>query len=351
MLRVLVVEDSPIITELLVDLFEQDKDIQVIARTESGAAGIAAALRDKPDLISLDLGLPDMTGFEVISAVLAHHHVPILVITATLRPADRQEAFHALTLGAVHVMEKPEGTALWDPTWRHWFRQQARTLAGVPPAPDASSVSSIGHSGLLPATGVPHTGPPEVMTVVASAGGPLAVRQLLAELPPVNVPVVTAFHIGSTLDDTLARYLGEVAHMPVQAAVAGERLKPGHIYVAPGGQQVAFSRRGRLHFFRETPFETPYAPCFDIFLESVARIYGGRTVSLIMSGMGSDGAEGMLRLRQAGAFTAGQDEASCLVYGMPRVAMELEAVSVQGPPACLASAAADWLRVCHAGVE
>ncbi len=185
----------------------------------------------------------------------------------------------------------------------------------------------------------------EVLAVVASAGGPKAVRTLLEGLLPsfpLPVPVLVALQLGRHKGASFASFLGQILNIPVVELFDGATFEPGTVYVAPGRKHVEVVAKGRVRIFENLP-ATSYCPSLDYFLWSVARVYGKSAAGVILTGMGADGADGLLAMRRAGALTAGQDEGSSLVYGMPRVAQEIGAVSLQQSPSELPTTILDWL--------
>jgi two-component system chemotaxis response regulator CheB len=342
-MRVVVIEDSDITRDLIVELCEEAGDLRVVATAQTGEAGYEAVFKLRPDLAIVDIGLPDIDGFEVVSRIMARCPTPIVVLTAALRPKGRLDAFHALSLGALHVMEKPAASDLFEPAWRQHLRRDLQVLAKVP------VIAHVSRRRALPST-LPK--PPEVttparidvVTIVGSVGGANATHDLLAALPPLDVPIVIALHIGKGLAPSLARYLGVAASVPVEVLEPGvTELSRGHIYVAPGGYQVEMVGRARARV--GAPIQGAlYAPSLDHFFLSVARTYRETAVGVILTGMGADGARGLLAMRKEGAFTLGQDNATCVVYGMPREARALGAVLAEMPPAELAGVIADRVR-------
>ncbi len=370
-IRLVVIEDSPIQREALVDLFQEDRHLEVVAAVGTGKEGIEKVKALKPDLVTCDIGLPDMDGFEVVKSVMAEQPTPMIMLTATLRPKWRKDAFHALTLGAMDVIEKPELSDLNDKEWRKRIQRQLRFIARSPVIPHVLDRIKQRTERLrvqeraeklerpfTPAVTRPAVRPPqqtagsgaaniEILAIVASAGGPKAVRTLLEGLAPafpLPVPIVIALHLGRHMGASFAGFLGQVLRVPVVELLDQSSFEPGSIYVAPGRKHLEVLSRGRVRIFDNLP-DSIYSPSLDYFLWSVARVYGRAALGCILTGMGSDGADGLLAMRRAGALTIGQDEASSLVYGMPRVAFEVGAVGVQQAPHEMPATICEWLGV------
>jgi two-component system chemotaxis response regulator CheB len=370
-IRLVVIEDSPIQREALVDLFEEDQNLSVVAAVGTGKEGIEKVKQLKPDLVTCDIGLPDMDGFEVVRSVMAEQPTPIIMLTATLRPKWRKDAFHALTLGAMDVIEKPELADLNDKDWRKRIQRQLRFIARSPVIPhvldrikqrtDRLRAQALEKNERTPtptAVRAPRPTPPpqqpvgpapniELLVVVASAGGPKAVRTLLEGLSgafPLPVPIIVALHLGRHMGSSFASFLGQVLRAPVVELMDQGSFEPGSIYVAPGRKHIEVVGKGKVRIFDQLPDAT-YSPSLDYFLWSVARVYGRTALGAILTGMGADGADGLLAMRRSGALTLGQDEASSLVYGMPRVAFELGAVGVQQAPQDMPITICEWLGI------
>jgi two-component system, chemotaxis family, protein-glutamate methylesterase/glutaminase len=338
-LRVVIVEDSPIVRETLVDLCQEDGTIEIVAEAESGPDGLAAIRRLRPDVILLDLGLPGFDGFELIRRIMVEIPTPIIVVTATLRPSGRQEAFHALDLGAVHVMEKPARVEWTSPAWRKHFRQELRFL---------STASVVRHMLWKPTAGESEHGrpiasgrPPEIVVVVGSAGGAQTSRAVLAAMAVLPVPVLVALHLGPNLHEPLARFFAAAIGKPVAIAGPNHALTPGTIHVAPGRQHIEFMAKGRVRVFDQLEGAI-YAPSLDHLLQSVAKVYGATACGVILTGLGSDGAAGLLAVRNGAGRTLAQNEASCVVAGMPRAALALGAVQQSLPPERIGSLISSW---------
>ncbi len=370
-IRLVVIEDSPIQREALVELFQEDPNLQVVAAVGTGKEGVERVKALKPDLVTCDIGLPDIDGFDVVQAIMTEQPTPIIMLTATLRPKWRKDAFHALTLGAMDVIEKPDLADLNDKEWRKRIQRQLRFIARSPviphvlerikqrtdrlraqalernertPTPTAARPASRPLQPTAPSGPAPNI---ELLVVVASAGGPKAVRTLLEGLAPafpLQVPVLIALHLGRHMGSSFASFLGQVLRAPVVELIDQSSFEPGNVYVAPGRKHVEVVSKGRVRIFDQLPDAT-YSPSLDYFLWSVARVYGRSAVGCILTGMGADGADGLLAMRRSGALTLGQDESSSLVYGMPRVAFELGAVGIQQAPHEMPATICEWLGV------
>jgi len=313
--RVLVADDSEIFRELLSKVIASEPGFEVVAAAGDGNTAAAMARELKPDVITMDLNMPDADGFSGIARIMAETPTPILVLTA-----DRQEVvgFRALSLGALDILEKPAASAdLGD--YGQVLRSRLRLLAGV---------KVIRHlRGLRErrVAGAPTPGRADVVVIGASLGGPRALATLLRGLTrDFPAPIAIVQHIADGFTEGLASWLAQESRLDVREAEDGEPLRAGRVLLAPTGRHLVISK-GRAHLSDAPPVDTFRPSVTPLFL-SAARSYGGRCCGVILTGMGRDGADGMKALKEAGATTIAQDEATSAVFGMPRAAIELGAV-------------------------
>jgi two-component system chemotaxis response regulator CheB len=312
--RVLVADDSEIFRELLSKVIVGEPGFEVVAAAGDGNTAAAMARDLKPDVITMDLNMPDSDGFSGIARIMAETPTPILVLTA-----DRQEVvgFRALSLGALDILEKPAASMdLGD--YGQLLRSRLRLLAGV---------KVIRHlRGLRERRGAAKVSPgrAEMVVVGASLGGPRALATLLKGLTREFPPVAIVQHIADGFTAGLASWLAQESRLDVREAEDGEPLRAGRVLLAPTGRHLVVAK-GVAHLSDAAAVDTFKPSVTPLFL-SAARAYGARCCGVILTGMGRDGAEGMKALKDAGAHTIAQDEASSAVFGMPRAAIELGAV-------------------------
>jgi two-component system chemotaxis response regulator CheB len=313
--RVLVADDSEIFRELLSKVIASEAGFEVVAAAGDGNTAAAMARDLKPDVITMDLNMPDADGFSGIARIMAETPTPILVLTA-----DRQEVvgFRALSLGALDILEKPAASVdLSD--YGQLLRSRLRLLAGVKVIRHLRGLR--GRRGSPPA--VP--GRADVIVIGASLGGPRALATLLRGLSrEFPAPIAIVQHIADGFTEGLASWLAQESRLEVREAEDGELLKPGRVLLAPTGRHLVVAK-GVAHLSDAAAVDTFRPSVTPLFL-SAARAYGSRCCGVILTGMGRDGAEGMKALKEAGAHTIAQDEASSAVFGMPRAAIELGAV-------------------------
>lgn len=355
-IEVVVIEDSPIVREAIVEILEADSSMRVVATASTGVGGVDAVKSHDPDLVTCDIGLPDIDGFEVVERLMAEHPVPIVMLTATLRPDWRRDAYHALSLGAIEVIEKPGVRELNDSEWRSRLQRELKLVARSPVIPHVLERIKKRHENLpsesatetvpSPPLSVPST-KVDVVVIAGSAGGPKAARSVLASMAPampLSVPVLVALHLGPNMGASFAGFLSTSLNQRVTELEDGEVLEAGRIYVAPGRHHTELHAKNQVRVFEHLPGAT-HTPSLDYLLWSVARVHGSNAIGVMLTGMGADGARGLLAMRRFGAFTIGQDEASSLVYGMPKVAADLGAVVVQLSPEQIAVSIVDRVRL------
>ena len=313
--RVLVADDSEIFRELLSRIIASEQGFEVVAAAGDGNTAAAMARDLKPDVITMDLNMPDADGFSGIARIMAETPTPILVLTA-----DRQEVvgFRALSLGALDILEKP-AASMDLAEYGQLLRSRLRLLAGVKVIRHLRGLR--GRRGAAP----PVPGRADVVVIGASLGGPRALATLLRGLSrEFPAPIAIVQHIADGFTEGLASWLSQESRLDVREAEDGEVLRAGRVLLAPTGRHLVVAR-GVAHL-SDAPAVDTFKPSVTPLFLSAARAYGARCCGVILTGMGRDGADGMKALKEAGAHTIAQDEASSAVFGMPRAAIELGAI-------------------------
>ncbi len=314
-IRVLVADDSELFRELLARVVAAEPGFEVVAVAADGNAAAALARTLKPDVITMDLNMPDADGFSGIARIMAETPTPILVLTG-----NRAEAvgFRALSLGALDILEKPQANAdLGD--YGVLLRSRLRLLAGVKVIRHLRGLRERQASPTQPAARV------ELVAIGASLGGPRALAALLRGLPAsFPAPLAVVQHIADGFTEGLASWLASESRLRVCEARDGDVLHPGRVLVAPSGRHMLVGD-GVVRLSDAPPVDTFKPSVTPLFL-SAARRYGARVCGVLLTGMGRDGAEGLKAIRNAGGPTVAQDEATSAVFGMPRAAIELGAV-------------------------
>lgn len=336
MIRCLIVDDSPTFRLVLREILAGDPRLQVVAEASNGDEAIAMAKLHKPDVMTLDVHMPGRTGYDVIREVMQDAPVPILVISAAADDASDEVTFQALALGAIEVLGKPKAA---DPAR---MAREAETLctavrvaAGIKPIKRFAAREA---AAPVPPFSVSAQRAPQCVGVAASTGGPAALEQLFKGLPAdFPVPILVVQHIAEGFTAGLVSWLASSTALRVKVAEQGELLSAGTVYFAPDNHHLLTSL-GRVRLSAESPRVRGFRPSATVLFTSLARDYGPAGVGLVLTGMGDDGAVGLKLMKDRGAVVIAQDEASSVVWGMPRAAMEAGATMTALPLASLAPA-------------
>jgi len=315
-LRILLTEDSPLMAEVLTELLQADGDIEVVGVAGDGRQAVRANRTLEPDLVVLDLQLPVMDGLTALDHMLVERPVPVLVVTGTSRGKRASVALDALRRGALDLLVKPEA---WSDLAAKQLRTRVRTLARV----RVRRRGSVEATPIAPARVGRWRGPP-VLGIGCSTGGPPALAEVLGALPADwPVPVLVVQHIQAGFDVTLASWLNDAVDLPVGLAEGGVPLRPG-AWLAPVGHHLRVDGSGRTTV-TEGPAVDGHRPSATVLFRSLAEHVGDAAMGVVLTGMGSDGANGLLALREAGGHTVAESESTAVVYGMPRAAVEVGA--------------------------
>ena len=336
-IKVLIVDDSVVSRELLSRVLASDPDIEVVGCAHNGAEAVAALKVKTPDVVTMDIHMPGMDGFETTRLIMETQPLPIVIVSASFDSEDVAKTFRALEAGAVAAVEKPSGPG--DPAHaalarkltdtvkamaevrviRRWPRSRTESRAAAPfPAPRVANKVRI-------------------VAVGASTGGPPALRTFLAGLPkPCPVPVVIVQHISTGFVQGLSDWLSATTGMPVRIARHGDIAEKGTAWLAPDGCQMSVESNGRIVCGSE-PAEFGLRPSASFLFRAIARNFGAEAAGVLLTGMGCDGAEELKAMRAAGAVTLAQDKESSVVHGMPGEAIRLDAATHVGNPEQLAA--------------
>jgi two-component system chemotaxis response regulator CheB len=331
-IRVITVDDSALMRQVLAQLLSKDPDIEVV-----GSAPDPYIAREKikalnPDVITLDVEMPKMDGLTFLEKLMRGRPMPVVMVSS-LTEAGCQTTLRALELGAVDFITKPKidlREAMEDLADDLIAKVKAAAIAKIRgTAPTANGTSQpatprvVTHlsSAMIKTTDT-------IIAIGSSTGGTEAVKDVLEVLPPNTPPILITQHMPERFTKTWADRMNQLCRISVKEAEDGDSVLPGHALVAPGSYHMALVRSGARYSVRITqdPPVNRHRPSVDVLFDSVAQYAGANAVGVILTGMGGDGAKGMLAMKQAGAYTIAQDEASCVVFGMPKEAIKLGGV-------------------------
>ena len=322
-IRVLVVEDSLVFRELLVKNLNMDSEITVVATARDPYEARDAIVKYKPDVMTLDIELPRMSGLEFLRKLLPQYSIPVVMISAL-----SDKVFDALNAGAVDFVAKPAVSERWQ--------LEEFVAKELPSKIKIASMAHIRKIKQQPPVSVPHLRGIEkenlVVAIGASTGGTEAIANVLREFGEDIPGVVIVQHMPERFTEMYASRLNNQCKVHVKEAKTGDPVLPGHVLIAPGGDaHMELVKVNGMYqvVCKRGPKVNGHCPSVDVLFQSVAKVAGKRAVGIILTGMGGDGAKGLLAMKTAGAKTIGQDESTCVVYGMPRVAYELGAVDYQ----------------------
>lgn len=342
MIKALVVEDSRVVRDFLVHILSSDPDIRVIGTVANGEEALEAVKREKPDVMTMDIHMPKMGGLEATRRIMETTPVPIVIVSGSGEPKEVATTFRAMEAGALVVLPRPAGMGHPDhqamakelvqtvklmsevKVVRRWARPQRET-----------AVARAVREPVLP----PRV-PAEIRLIAigASTGGPLVLQTILSRLPKdCSVPVVIVQHMVADFIPGFVEWLGQTCSLPIHVATHGEYLQPGHAYMAPGGYQMKVEIGRKLVLSRDEP-ENGHRPSVSALFRSVAQVFGRHAVGILLTGMGTDGAEELKVMKDQGAMTIAQDKDSSVVHGMPGEAIKLDGASYVLPPEKIAAA-------------
>jgi two-component system chemotaxis response regulator CheB len=325
--RILIVDDSAIVRKLLAEALSGEEDLEVVGTAPDPFVARDKILAQKPDVLTLDLEMPRMDGLTFLRKLMHYHPMPVVVISS-LAQAGCKASLEALRLGAVEVLAKPGGAYSVGELRKDLPAKIRSAAAARLPKTRADSPATR-----LPApalTSVEST----IIAVGASTGGTEAIQEVLSGLPANSPGIVITQHIPAVFSLAFANRLNQICPMEVKEACDGDVVSQGRALIAPGNFHMLLrkSASGTFHVTVQGGPRVCYQrPSVDVMFSSVAEAAGHRAVGVILTGMGSDGARGLLKMKQAGAMTIAQDEASCVVFGMPKEAVRAGAVDQVAP--------------------
>lgn len=331
-ITVIVVDDSLLIRQLFKDMLDSAPDITVVGEASDPYEAREKIKQLNPDVITLDVEMPKMDGIAFLEKIMALRPMPV-VMASTLTQKGAEVTLRALEIGAVDYVSKPQQG---DPAALRELREELISKVRVAASAKVHAVPSVRKAARdAPATHtVPFKGDPEkakLVAIGASTGGVEALREVIGAMPGNGPPVVITQHMPANFTYSFATRLNGISAPTVVEAQHGLVIKPGHVYIAPGSHHLKVARRSSRYICLLDDGEpvSGHRPSVDVLFFSIAEIVKTHVIGVILTGMGKDGAEGLLRLRQNGAITLGQDEGSSVIYGMPKAAYDRGAVTEQ----------------------
>ena len=346
--RVLIVDDAELAVDMLSTIFSYSTDFSVVGIARNGREGVEMAQQLSPDLITMDLHMPIMDGYDAVEEIMSKAPASIFVITSH---REAETAFRCINSGALEVMDKPDLDCLKNPTFIRRFLDQARLLAStkvirrpcsrrkIPQPVSSKAISPVSSKALSP---VPARAD-HLLAIASSTGGPQALHRIFVSLPkdfPAAILVVQ--HLAKGFERGLVSWLSKASKVSVKLAEDKDVLRAGTIFIAPPDIHVGVGEDRCVRYIDAEPI-AGHRPSAKYLFESGADVYGPECTGLILTGMGSDGAKALGQIKLAGGLTLAQDEQSSIIYGMPKVAVELgsakEVISIDSIPSRLI----DWV--------
>lgn len=336
-IRVLIVEDSPVIREFLSNVLRSDPQLKVECTARTGEEAVAKVKECEPDIVTMDIHMPEMDGFEATRKIMETHPVPIVIVSRTTSIHEVSTMFRALEAGALTVVPSPYGFGHPEheksaeeliktvklmsevkvvKRWRRAaFDRKERVIA-----PSAAEESAVSRAEI------------KIVAIGSSTGGPLVLQTILSRLPKnFPAPVVIVQHIASGFLSGMAEWLAQSTPLSLHIAEHGMKLEPGHAYLAPDNLHMGVEKNSHVVLTRDTP-ENGMRPSVSYLFRTVAENFGKYAAGVLLTGMGKDGAEELKFMRENGAVTIAQDYESSVVHGMPGAAIKLDAAKFVLPP-------------------
>ena len=345
-IKVLIVDDSAVVRQTLTGILSSDPEIEVLAAVGDPFAAAERLKNSIPDVITLDVEMPRMDGLTFLKKIMSQHPIPV-VMCSSLAGGGSETAVKAMEYGAVEIITKPKvGTKQFLEESRIVIcdavkaaaqvrvrRLPPRTLVAAPKLTADAVLAKPSSKAMIQTT-------EKVVVVGASTGGTEALRDFLTALPADTPGIVIVQHMPENFTAAFSKRLDSLCRITVKEAEDGDTVARGRALIGPGNRHVLLKRSGARYYVevKDGPLVSRHRPSVDVLFRSAARYAGKNAVGVIMTGMGDDGAKGMLEMKEAGAFNFAQDEASCVVFGMPKEAIKLNAVDRVLPLEALAAA-------------
>lgn len=330
MTRVLITEDSPTTAEIIKIILSKDCDIEVVGWAKNGKECIKLTEKLKPDVITMDIRMPVMDGFEATKYIMSNFPTPILVVSSSIND-DLNISFNALKFGALDVLEKPRmltSSEMIASEIKEDFIQRLKAVSRVKPFKKFYKSFTLAGDDKKQKVKISPSATKEegILSIGASTGGPATLNYILKRLPSeFPFSIIITQHITQGFTSGLIKWLKNECYLNIKLGENNEDIQNGTIYIAPDNCHMGVTS-GKKILLSNSPPVSGHRPSVDFLMESVASAYKENSMGVILTGMGKDGAKGMLSIRKAGGFTISQDESSSIIFGMPKAAIEIEAV-------------------------
>ena len=320
MIRVLIVEDSRTSAFLLKSVLETDPGIKVVGFARSGAEGLQKTLTLTPDIVTMDVHMPGMDGFQATRLIMEKAPRPIIMVTGSLDSDEVNLSFNSLKAGALAILKKPVGPESPDyQSSTNEFISMVKLMAELKVVSRYPRKTPEKRAEILRG----HKEDFQVIAIGASTGGPAAISTIISHIPErIQTPILIVQHISDGFDTGFAEWLGSTTKRHVRIAEDGMILEPGMVLVAPRGKQMGLKEFNQVELNSSREIDSDFCPSANYLFKTVGSIHGKKAIGIILTGMGHDGLEGLKLLKQYGGYVVAQDEASCVVYGMPKAAID-----------------------------
>ena len=348
LIRVLIAEDSPVVRDLLTYILSSDPAISVIGTAGNGEEAIKAVRDKRPDVVTMDINMPKMDGFEATKIIMETTPTPIIIVSASWDPQEVQKTFRAIEVGALATIRKPGGVN--HPDYKDQVKELIQMVKLMSEVKVIRRQSRIKYGKGIPAglavnDLIPSTTDVKAVAIGASTGGPPVIAAILSGLPKdFRAPLLIVQHIAPGFVQGFANWLTNSCRFPVLIAAQHEFPLPGHAYIAPDDVHMGVDAGGRIVLVKSAP-ENGLRPAVSYLFRSVAQVFGKDLVGVLLTGMGKDGAYELKMMKEKCAITVVQDKESCVVYGMPGEAVNLNAATYVLSPPKIAELLAELLKV------
>jgi len=334
-IKVLIIDDSALIRQLLTDIINSKADMRVVGAAPDPIVAREMIKARNPDVLTLDIEMPKMDGLDFLEKLMRLRPTPVVMISS-LTDRGSEITLRALELGAVDFITKPKiDISRGLQQYTDDIAEKIRTAASakVKPTPYAQVEKRYTADAVLPSLANTISSTEKLIIIGSSTGGTEAIKEVLVKLPPDCPGILIAQHMPEAFTNAFAKRLDGLCRISVKEAADGERILPGHAYIAPGHSHLLLKRSGANYVteLSDGPPVNRHRPSVDVLFRSAANNAGKNVIGIILTGMGKDGAAGMLEMKQAGAYNFAQDEASCVVFGMPKEAIAAGGVDEVAP--------------------